>query len=193
MDLFIRPADLETDRSLIIEMLRRWLTPLSDGRRYDWLYRQVPFGPPRVWIALDQRNDKVIGMASAFPRHAYVDGHDQTVWVLGDFCIDEGYRSLGPALQLMRVFVKEGGWNLGTWYDFPSEAMMAVYKRLRLKASASMVRMAKPLRVDRRVKTLAKNPHLASGLIAAGNLALGLGQLRFQRRQLHDHAAFRPF
>ena len=43
---------------------------------------------------------------------------------------------------------------------------MAVYKRLRLKASGSTVRMAKPLRVDRRVRTLAKNPHLASGLIS---------------------------
>ena len=181
MNLSIRPADLETDRSLIIETLRRWLTPLSDGRRYDWLYRQVPFGPPRVWVALDQRSDKVIGMASAFPRDAHLDGRDQTVWVLGDFCVDEHYRSLGPALQLMRVFVEEGGWNSGTWYDFPSEAMMVVYKRLHLKASASTVRMAKPLRVDRWVKGLVKNARLASAVMAAGNMALKLRQLRFQR------------
>src|SRR5262245_23826954 len=146
MKIEIRPAELDKDQSLIIEMLLLHLTPFSDVRRFHWLYMQNPFGKGRAWIATDKERATVVGVAGAFPRRIIAGGRDHESWVLGDFCIVENYRSLGPALQLQRACLnelqKEGA---AFCYDFPSVEMMAVYQRLHLAPFDYMVRWAKPL------------------------------------------------
>ncbi len=175
MDITIRQADLESDRELIINTLFRYLTPLSDGRRFDWLYRNNPHGQTRVWIATDIVNDITVGVASAFPRRMYLGGREELGWVLGDFCIKNQYRTLGPALQLQRACLAElDSSAIPFCYDFPSASMMAVYKRLRVNPFGQMLRLAKLLRVDRKVREIVKIPAVAHGLSAAGNILLGL-------------------
>ena len=177
MKIEIRPADLEKDRSLIIETLLQYLTPLSDTRRFHWLYIQNPCGKARAWIATEKGGTTVVGVAGAFPRQLIVDGYEQLGWILGDFCIAETHRSLGPALQLQRVCLdelqKEGA---AFWYDFPSVEMMAVYRRLQLAPFDHLLRWAKPLRVDRKVKEKIISPPLVRGVSAVGNLLLGFGE-----------------
>src|SRR5262245_49551704 len=157
MKIAIRPANLKSDREAIIEVLSRFLTPLSDERRLSWLYENNPAGTARAWFANSET--ETIGMAAAFPRRVYVADREGVSWVLGDFCISGTYRSLGPALQLQRVCLaaaeKEG---VLFCYDFPSASMLAVYKRLGFNMTGEMLRLAKPLRVDRKVKDLVKSP-----------------------------------
>jgi hypothetical protein len=171
MKVAIRPADLESDRQLIIDALARFLTPLSDDRRFSWLYENNPAGKGRVWFAHSEK--ETIGVASAFPRRVYIDGHEELSWVLGDFCMNGKYRSLGPALELQRACLAAAKTDgVRFCYDFPSQAMTAVYKRLDIPVSHKVVRLAKPLRLDRKLREIVNWPFAARGLSAIGNLYL---------------------
>ena len=173
MKTLIRRADLESDRLPLIGFLREFLTPLSDERRFDWLYRENPYGKALAWIAVNQKSGTIIGTAAAFPRPISGLGNQLIGHVLGDFCIHPHFRSIGPALALQRACVQEltsGSSSVG--YDFPSEAMMAIYHRLGSVSSAQMIRMAKPLRVDRKIGEKVKLRGAARGLSSVGNRLL---------------------
>jgi hypothetical protein len=175
MNLVVRPANLESDRELLIETHFRYLTSLSDDFRYDWLYRRNPHGEARAWVAIDREHDTVVGAVSAFPRRIYLNGREELGWVLGDFCINDRYRSLGPAVQLQQACLAEvHSGTLAFFYDFPSTSMIAVYKRLRINPFGQMLRLTKPLRVDRKIRKFIKIPMLARGMSAVGNLLLAL-------------------
>jgi hypothetical protein len=169
----IRRADAETDRDLLIRLFHRFLTPLSDDRRWNWLYTKNPHGAPRIWLAVDSANGAAVGAGSAFARRVYMSGQANVAWVLGDFCIADDYRSLGVALKLQRACLQDIDSGAAAFcYDFPSTAMMAVYQRLGIHALRHMVRLAKPLRVDRKVRELVPTPFLRSALTKAGNILL---------------------
>lgn len=173
MKILVRQASLNSERHTIIEFLRRYLTPRSDEARFDWLYLKNPHGRAYVWVATQSDQSMPIGMAAAFPRRALIQGRQITGWVLGDFCISDEHRSLGPALQLQRACIS--GVDSGSadfCYDFPSAGMMAVYRRLRIAETGAMVRFAKPLRVDRKVREFVKAPFASRTISAAGNFML---------------------
>jgi hypothetical protein len=179
MQISVRAADVDSDRKPLIEVLSRNLPRVTDGSAFDRLYRKNPCGSARVWVATENGGGVVVGASAAFPRRMYVNGRDTLGWVLGDFCIDGPYRSLGPALMLQRACLADVDSGAAAFcYDFPSQTMMAVYKRLQIEPFGYMVRLAKPLRVDRRVGESVKNPALAGGLSRIGNLFLRLGEKR---------------
>ena len=173
MTIKIADADLAAHRELLIKTFYRLLTGQSDGRRFDWLYRNGPHGEARAWLAIDGNQETVIGAAAAFPRRFYVGDREISGWVLGDFCLDAGYRSLGPALQLQRACLGVTESNGGMFcYDFPSASMVAVYKRLGIEPTGKMLRLAKPLRVDRKVKEMIKNAAVERMVTSVGNALL---------------------
>lgn len=181
MRLTIRPADLVSDRRVIIDTLARCLTSLSDERRFEWLYISGPHGPGRAWLAIDNDRDVVAGVAAAFPRRVYFQGAETMAWVLGDFCLDPQYRSLGPALQLQRacLSIMDSG-NAAFCYDFPSASMAAVYSRLGIVSAKHMVRLARPLRVDRKVRELVPVPGVQQVVSAVGNTLLKFAHSQVQ-------------
>ncbi|PYV44916.1 MAG: hypothetical protein DMG06_04435 [Acidobacteria bacterium] len=182
MSIVVREADLEKDQQILIWFLQQHLTKQSDHRRFDWLYRNNPHGAAQAWIATDREKEIIVGMASAFPRRFYIGGKEERGVVLGDFCISDQYRSLGPALQLQRACLTSvDGKNKTFGYDFPSQSMISVYKRLNVKAAGQMVRLAKPLRVDRKVKKTVKVNALYQPLTEAGNAVLSLLDRRFKQ------------
>lgn len=173
MATIVREADLQSDGEAIRQCLRQFLTPRADLPRYHWLYRDNPQGQVRAWLAIDQASDQVIGSAAAFPRRFYHLGTETEAWVLGDFCIDDRFRVLGPALALQRAMLsalESSGKSF--CYDFPGEKMVAIYKRLRIEPVGQMVRMAKPVRVDRFVNNALKFPMIAQTISHLGNWAL---------------------
>src|SRR5262249_45203664 len=116
-------------------------------------------------------------MAAAFPRRFYSCNGEFYAWVLADFCLSPQYRTLGPALQLQRACFQEADAGAAAFcFDFPSTAMMAVYQRLGIRSVRQMVRLAKPLRVDRKVRDLVPGPLAQRVVAGAGNLLLRLGE-----------------
>jgi hypothetical protein len=179
MGIRIRQAVLDEDRSVLVEMIGRYLTPLSDGKRFAWLYRGNPHGQARAWLACSPSDSTIIGMAAAFPRRFLIRGVETVGWVLGDFCVSDRNRSLGPALQLQRACL--GGLDcsgMPIFYDFPSENMMAVYRRLGIESQGRMIRFAKLLRGDQKVGEAIKVPWLRRSLGSFTNFLLSLGARR---------------
>jgi hypothetical protein len=173
MAIAIRRANLRADRGVLIEALSQSLLPQSDGRRFDWLYRECPHGEARVWIAGDSSGNGLLGAAAVFPRRMYVGGKIRVGCVLGDFFIVPHFRSLGPAVLLQRACLEAVGSNgLDVCYDFPAAAMIPVYKRLAIEPQRQFVRLAKPLKIDRTVEARVKTPWLARGMSALGNQML---------------------
>lgn len=171
----VRPASLDLDRERIVKAIQQFLTPASDGRRFDWLYLSNPHGKARVWVAEDLHRHETVGVAAIFPRRMYVDGILTFAGVLGDFCIHPEYRVLGPALQLQRACLAEvDSGRMEFCYDFPSVSMSAIYARLRVKTFGSLRRYAKPLRADQKIAAKVKIRPLARGLSALANGVLAL-------------------
>ncbi len=162
MSARIRTAHLEADRRLLTDLLSQNLSPAAAGRRFDWLYFENPHGQARAWVATEDGTGRGIGAAAAFPRRLVVGGEVRLGFVLGDFCIDPHHRSLGLALQLQRACLDQlGSVPPSIAYDFPSDRMMAIYRRMQISPNAQMVRWAKPLRADRKMGDLIKYPSLA--------------------------------
>ncbi|HET9251407.1 MAG TPA: hypothetical protein VFP58_04760 [Candidatus Eisenbacteria bacterium] len=176
--VIVQEADLGGERAVLVAALHRFLTPHLTPeqceRRFDWLYGGGPHGRPRAWIAREA-GGAVIGAAAAFPRRLRLGTNEIAGWVLGDFCIHPEFRSLGPAVQLQRVFVDEAkAGRFRFWYDFPSAGMVAVHRRLAIRPTHEVIRMAKPLRVERKLEGVLRSRLLASFLAAPANWILGM-------------------
>jgi hypothetical protein len=173
MKVTIRPADLSQDRSNLISLFRRYLTRESTERRFDWLYLLGPHGKASAWVAELEEGNEIVGAAAAFPRRMYAGGAEFRGYVFGDFCIHPSLRTLGPALQLQRGCLQAvAAARAAVYYDFPSDAMTAVYRRLGIEPHGQLVRLAKPLRVDRALSRKLKSSPGTRLLGAAGNWAL---------------------
>jgi GNAT acetyltransferase-like protein len=175
MTFSVRPVDLDADRDLLIELMLRYLTTMSDGPRYDWLYRQNPDGLAQLWILTDTDKGTIAGSGGIIPRRMYVQGEEKLGAILVDFWIHPEYRSLGPALQLQRAClagIAAGPYNL--YYDFPERSMVAVYRRLGVESSQSVVRMTKLLNVKRKLGKVDGVPVVGPVLTAGANAILRL-------------------
>lgn len=148
--MVVRPAILDVDAQVFIEMTRRYLNPAADPDRYQWLYRSCPLGSPRAWVAEDVHGVPM-GIAAAFPRRVYFRGTPWPAWVLGDFCITEAHRSLGPALSLQRACLDGVGEAGSAVYDLPGLAMLSVYRRLRVRPVWCLRRFVRPLNLRERL------------------------------------------
>ena len=104
MNIQIREADLKRDGVRIADALSKYLTPLADLQRFDWLYNRNPNGKARAWVGLIEGD--VVATAAVFPRRAYFNKSEIIAWVLGDFCVSDRHRSLGPAVALQRACYK---------------------------------------------------------------------------------------
>lgn len=179
MSINVQIADLRRDRDTIMEALSRFLISSSDHKRFQWLYENNPQGQTRAWLAINKANNSIAGAAAAFPRPFYSGNDEILSWVLGDFCLDPQYRSLGPALQLQRACLSVLENSQGAFcYDFPSASMVAVYKRLGFSMAGQMLRLAKPLRVDRKVKEMIQNRAAQRVVASVGNTLLKIASPR---------------
>ena len=173
MEVMVRLADLEADREQLLDTFSRYLNSDYSLSRFEWAYKGNPHGQGQAWLAVDSENQQVIGAAAAFPRRLYVGEREEQAWVLGDFCIHDQYRSVGPAIQLQRACLAAiNTGKIAFYYDFPSPSMMAIYRRLHIDVAGQMLRLARPLRVDRKIGELIKVPIAARGLAAASNFLL---------------------
>ncbi|MHC4549814.1 MAG: GNAT family N-acetyltransferase [Planctomycetota bacterium] len=126
----VRRADPSADREAILFVLARNLAEAAGAQRHDWLYLRNPDGEALVWLAEDEEG-RPVGTSAAHPRRMRIDGTTVAALNLSDFAFDPAYRSLGPALHLLRATlepVRRGEYAFS--YDFPSQTMHAIYQRM---------------------------------------------------------------
>ncbi|MGA7235520.1 MAG: GNAT family N-acetyltransferase [Bryobacteraceae bacterium] len=182
MTISVHPVESESQSQELIDTLQANLPHLPHARLFPWLYLRNPEGRALVWHATNSETGRMIAVAAAFPRRVYVRGEAVRGYVLGDFCVDAGHRSLGLALALQRACLEGlSRGDTGFAFDFPSQTMLAIYKRLQIEVNATMIRYAKPLRADRKVADRVPVPAIARGLTLAANAALILRDVRMGR------------
>jgi GNAT superfamily N-acetyltransferase len=175
MAITVRSARYESESRELVDTLQTNLPHLPHARLFPWLYLSNPEGRALVWVATDSETDRIIGVAAAFPRRIYYRGEEVRSYVLGDFCIDSRHRSLGLALTLQRACLEGlSHGEVGFAFDFPSRTMLAIYQRLEIEANTTMIRYAKPLRVDRKVAERIPVRAVARALSAVANAGLRL-------------------
>jgi hypothetical protein len=175
MTTAVRAARYESDGQELVDVLQMNLPYRPHERFFNWLYRANPAGEAMAWVATDPNSCRIIGVAAAFPRRVYCGGTEARGYVLGDFCINSAYRSLGLALALQRACLD--GLSTGDAdfaLDFPSRSMLAVYNRLRVPANETVVRHVKLLCADRQIEARIPVRVVARGLAAAVNTCLRL-------------------
>jgi hypothetical protein len=169
--LAVREVDLNREREGLLRLLKSCLGADIDEHRLEWLYFANPHGHARVWLLEDRETPIWVG--AAIPRKLRMSRSQTRGCILSDFCVSSNYRSIGPALQLQRACLQaiNGEWSQLA-YDLPSVSMLAVYKRLGIIACASLARMAKPLRIDRQIRSRMKSSALSRVANRVGNVAL---------------------
>ncbi|MHC4817068.1 MAG: GNAT family N-acetyltransferase [Planctomycetota bacterium] len=126
----IHQVDPSVDAGAIRAVLERNLPEAAWAERFEWYYLANPDGPALVWLAQDVAGTPV-GTSAAYPRRMHLDGDTVLALNLSDFAVDTAYRTLGPALQLLRATlapVRSGEYVFS--YDFPSDSMRALYRRM---------------------------------------------------------------
>lgn len=174
MSVSVRLADLPSEKKDLLDVLKRNLGELDHARRFEWLYRENPAGRARTWFVCEQDTQRVIGIASLFLRVMWVNGKEMLCGQVGDFAIDAGHRSLGPAMLLQRAtFEPVNQGQVAFCYDCPPHAAgMSTFRRLGMEPSCRTQRFARPLRAERLVEKRFGDNLFSKSTAAVGNVIL---------------------
>ncbi len=170
----IRPADLDADRELLIELLRKYSTARSNHERYRWFYQDNPHGPAEVLIARDSQTQAVIGSGAVIPRSMWVGGAPRLASVMADFWIHPEHRSLGPAVRLQQACVAHSAALGFAFFDLPQGNMSAVYKRMGMLGGATLAQFSRPLRAGPFIEKIVRGRLLTRLLEKTGDGVIGL-------------------
>lgn len=159
----VHEADVERDRELILGL---WRGNLGDearmARKYDWFYRECPYGAPLTLLLRHEESGAWVGVASAGPRRMMLGGHLVQAGVLVDLAVLPAHRSLFPALSLQMALMEAGAKRFELLYGFPNPKAAAVFKRVGYIPLCKLVRHARVLRhagyVRRRLPALLAGP-----------------------------------
>ncbi len=180
----VHEADLARDRDTILGI---WRGNLGEdtrmARKYDWFYRQCPYGEPLTLLLRHQASGAFVGVASAGPRRMRWNGRDVTAGVLVDLAVAPQHRSLGPALSLQMALMEAGAQRFDLLYGFPNPKATPVFKRVGYSPLGELARHARVLRhgdyLRRRAPALVAAP--------AGLLLDLADRLRLRRRGILPH------
>lgn len=174
MTVSVRPVDLDSERGEMTEILERNLTDVDHSVRFHWLYENNPAGTAWSWFAVENETQRIVGIASVFPRVMRVGGEIKLCGQVGDFAVDASYRSMGPALMLQRAtFEPVDQGILAFCYDCPPhDKGMSTFRRLRMDAISQMQRYTRLLRVDRQINKRIGRGRLAASIASLGNILL---------------------
>jgi len=190
----VREANLDTEQETMVQILsnNRSVADFNYKTRFDWIYKDNPFGRARAWIIWDDKKNIPVGFTGVFPRPVYVHGKQMIVWNCGDFSIEKKYRTLGIALKLRKAAKTAVNNNeVPFLYAHPNKRMELIHLRSGHKKIANMKRYALPIRANRVVKGYVKSAGLARILSKPINLVLSM-KYRFSTflglsGELHNH------
>jgi hypothetical protein len=136
------------DLDLAMQLYRRIRGGDTERERFEWLYAKNPAGAARIWILTAPSGDSV-GFTSGYPREVWVDGKECRALNCGDFSVEVGHRTLGPAVKL-RLPAKEAvdAGEYAFLYAHPVPAMLAVHKRTGHRQLSDIRRWVYPLRAQ---------------------------------------------
>lgn len=131
-------------------MLALWRGNLGDEARmlakFDWFYRDCPFGAPSVCLLRHESEAAPVGVAVAAARRMQVDGAAGNAGLLVDLAVRPQHRSLGPAMTLQTALAETAGKRFALLYGFPNPKAAPVFKRVGYGKLGEILRHVRVLR-----------------------------------------------
>lgn len=144
--LLIAEADLEQDRATIISIWRTGFDNTSvQESKYDRQYLHNPFGKSCVFLL--KRGDEVIGAGGLVAKQWVYKDKPINAVLFADLVVIPKYRTLGPAMLLVRHVLREAQQRYAFAYGFPNEKSAFVYARCDMNIKDRTCRYVKPLRL----------------------------------------------
>jgi hypothetical protein len=144
--------------------------------KFDWLYRNGPAGPARVWV-IRAADGAVAGAAAVFPRHVRIAGVPHLAGLAGDFLIHPGHRVLGPAMALQRRICAEATTQWVEFlYGFPNLSAEPMFLRAGFTPLADRMRWVMPIRTAANFVEFAGGATWGRAVAPLADQALGLGR-----------------
>jgi hypothetical protein len=114
------------------DILNLWKNNLSDAsdERFRWLYKHNSAGRTRTWLAIDEKDNEVVGCNSLYPRYICKNGERLKIGIAIDFAINKEHRVFGPALKIQRKItdnIRNAGFDFA--FTWPNEASKGVFFR----------------------------------------------------------------
>lgn len=166
------------------EVMRIWRDNLqltaSPSARFDWVYRDTPERPSRVYLlraTMPRSTAGIVGTAGIAERRFEARSGTLRAAHLVDLAVDGPHRSLFPALSLVRAVRSAALQSHDFAYGFPNAAARGVFRRAGYQSLAPMTRWARVLRFA---------PYLKErfGFIAAPRTSGAILDGAFRARQL---------
>ena len=143
----IHAGDVERDREIVLGI---WRGNLGRAERlpakYDWFYRQCPWGAPLLFLLRHDPSGEWVGAAAIGLRRLQWRGRELRAGILVDLAVASGHRTLGPALSLQRALFARAGDDFDVVYGFPNLKAVALVKRVGYVHLADMARLSRVLR-----------------------------------------------
>lgn len=173
MALAVRRVSVVDDRQEILDILHRNFG-VYDEARFQWRHASNPAGESWTWFLYERGSNITAAMATVFPRYLYIDGKLLVCGQVGEFAVESGHRSLGPAVLMQRTtFDPVNSGALAMCYDCPPHDQgMSTFARLGMPASCEVIRYALPLRSDEYLRKRVGGGWWTKPVIAMANLAL---------------------
>jgi len=189
-------ADMNTHREEIQALWERNF-PAVPEHRFTWIYENNPRGPAICWLAKDVEQDKVVGATSLFPRKFSIHRSPVLAGIAGDFVVDKEHRGFGPSLALQHTVVSHSQEaRFDFLYGISGKQAELVHRRAGYHIVGQVVRMIKPLKVDKYFqrgngvpwmkKNLAKPLNVALSLLSKEQYSAGPKNYRLERISVFD-------
>jgi len=146
----IRLATTAEDRAAILALWgQAFPAPQQHPIKYDWCYGQTPQGQGRLYV-MSADDGAVIGVQGIVPRHWYIKGTVVATGICADLVVDKNYRSIGPALTMVRqvVELEQRSGDASLLYGFPNPKSESLYRRAGYSKLGVITRFARPLRLQ---------------------------------------------
>lgn len=146
---FFTQPDVKTGQGLITSLWSNGLDGLVDDvaeAKYRDYYVENPAGCGICLVLHDAKTSKAIGVQGLIPRTFFAGNRQINAATLGDFVVLPGYRSLGPALKLMRTCIAVSKVRFTLVYGTPNDKARAIIERAGLRVLGTLTRYTKVIR-----------------------------------------------
>lgn len=168
MGFFIEEANLNNDTDTIIGLWKRNLSAHSSTaysetiKKLDWYYKNNPYGYGKIWLLkTDDDNGTVVGTEGMGLRKIKVHNKYLEVGLTADLAVDTKYRTLGPALKLMKKVYEESNNGVGLIYGLPNNRAVVPTERVGFRLLGRMGRSIKILRHSKYIQKYIKWPFVS--------------------------------
>lgn len=180
MSYIIEYGDALQERQAILDLWEKGFGPgLED--RFLWMYEQNPRGVPDTWFLREKEGGVVGAVSLCRVQFSYRDTLVQVGQPM-DFIIDQGHRSLGPALHMQKQLILDmhsKGYDV--LYGFPNQKSRMVQKRAGFVEVGCFARWRLRLRSEEAIYRRVGNRLIAKAVSYAIDSGAGLRQSLFRR------------